>query len=185
MRIFLAGLLGGIAMFVWTSIAHMTPQISSVGISQIPNEAPVLAAMHDGIGAKPGLYLFPWVDPQDPKMMEKTAALTKTGPSGLLIYHPPGASTDVMAMLIGEFAKELAQALIAAFLLAFTPLAGYWCRVGFVTALGLFASLGTDTSYLIWYGFPLDYTLVYTAIGLIGAFAAGLVIALWMKPRTA
>ena len=118
-------------------------------------------------------------------MMEKTASLLKVNPSGILVYHPPGASGDMMPQMIEEFAKELAQALIAAFLLAFTTLAGYWCRVGFVTALGLFATLGTDTSYWIWYGFPLDYTLAYTAIGLIGSIVAGLVIALWLKPKPA
>jgi hypothetical protein len=185
MRIVLAGLLGAVAMFVWTSIAHMATPLATVGFSHIPHEAAVLAAMQDGVGDKSGLYFFPWVDPKDPKMMEKSAALMKTNPSGLLIYHPPGASADMLPMVSEEFAKELAQALIAAFLLSFVVIAPYWCRVGYVTAIGLFAALGTDTSYLIWYGFPLDYTLANIAINLIGAFFAGVVIALWLGRKPA
>ncbi len=51
-RIFLAGLLGGIAMFIWTSIAHMALPLGEAGIREIPNEAAVLGAMQSNIGAK-------------------------------------------------------------------------------------------------------------------------------------
>ena len=41
MRILLAGILGGIVMFVWTSIAHMTLPLGKAGINEIPNESAV------------------------------------------------------------------------------------------------------------------------------------------------
>ena len=63
MRISLAGLLGAIAMFVWTSIAHIATPLATIGISRMSHEAPVLAAMQDGVGAKPGLYVFPGLIP--------------------------------------------------------------------------------------------------------------------------
>ena len=59
MRIFLAGVLGGIAMFVWTSIAHMALPLGEAGINEIPNESAVLGAMQSSIGDKTGLYIFP------------------------------------------------------------------------------------------------------------------------------
>ncbi len=59
MRIILAGVLGGIAMFVWTSIAHMALPLGEAGITEIPNEQVVLTAMQTNIGEKPGLYIFP------------------------------------------------------------------------------------------------------------------------------
>jgi hypothetical protein len=37
MRILLAGIVGGIAMFVWTSIAHMALPLGEAGIAEIPN----------------------------------------------------------------------------------------------------------------------------------------------------
>ena len=37
MRVLVAGILGGIAMFVWTSIAHMVRSLGEAGIAEIPN----------------------------------------------------------------------------------------------------------------------------------------------------
>jgi hypothetical protein len=59
MRILLAGILGGIVMFVWTSIAHMALPLGEAGITEIPNESAVLSAMQSSIGDNPGLYIFP------------------------------------------------------------------------------------------------------------------------------
>jgi hypothetical protein len=185
MRILVAGLLGAIAMFVWTSIAHMATSLASAGISKMANEPAVLSAMQKGVGGKAGFYFFPWVAPDDPQMMTKAAALMKTNPSGILIYQPPGASTDMTPMLIKEFVKEFAQSLIAALLLSMTMIAGFFRRTLFVTLVGGFAVLGTDLSYMIWYGFPLTYTLAVMTIELVGTFAAGLVIAWWFGRRPA
>ena len=54
MRILLAGMLGGIAMFVWTSIAHVALPLREAGINEIPNESVVLSAMQSSIGEKTG-----------------------------------------------------------------------------------------------------------------------------------
>jgi hypothetical protein len=35
-RIILAGVLGGIAMFIWTAIAHMALPLGEAGIGEIP-----------------------------------------------------------------------------------------------------------------------------------------------------
>ena len=43
-RIVLAGVLGGIAMFIWTSLAHMVLPIGQTNVREIPNESAVLAA---------------------------------------------------------------------------------------------------------------------------------------------
>jgi len=59
MRILVAGVLGGIAMYVWTSIAHMALPLREAGINEIPNESVVLIAMQSSIGEKTGLYVFP------------------------------------------------------------------------------------------------------------------------------
>ena len=42
MKILLAGIIGGIVMFVWTSIAHMALPLGEAGINEIPNESAVL-----------------------------------------------------------------------------------------------------------------------------------------------
>ena len=118
-------------------------------------------------------------------MAEKSAALIKTNPSGLMIYQPAGGSFSMMPMLIKEFTKEFLQCLLAAFLVSLTALTAYASRAGFVALVGVFAALGSDTSYWIWYGFPLSYTLAVIAMPLIGIILAGLAIAALIKPRPA
>jgi hypothetical protein len=59
MRIILAGIVGGIAMFIWTSIAHLALPLGEAGIDEIPNESAVLAAMQSNMGDKTGPYIFP------------------------------------------------------------------------------------------------------------------------------
>jgi hypothetical protein len=181
MRVLIAGILGGIAMFIWTAIAHVATPLGFIGISQMQNEQATLDAMHASMGEKPGLYFFPYADPNDPQAMEKMSALEKTNPSGWIVYHPPGQGTDMTPITLGsEFVKQTAQAIIAAFLLSMTVLAGFGMRVAFVALIGVSASLATNASYFIWYGFPLDYTLAQIFIEIVSAFVAGLAIAFWL-----
>src|SRR5664279_2890042 len=57
-RIILAGVLGAIAMFIWTSIAHMFLPLGHAGVRELPNESAVLAALETNLGDKSSLYLF-------------------------------------------------------------------------------------------------------------------------------
>lgn len=186
LRTLIAGVLGGIAMFAWTSIAHLATPLASMGLSPIPNEEPVLNAMQSTMGDKSGLYFFPWVDPADPNVAKVYQEKAKTMPSGLVMYRPPSAGAEGIPLQpIEEFAKEIVQTLIAAVLLSLTVLAGYLARVGFVAAIGVSAALATNASYWIWYRFPLEYTLASMTIEIVGALAAGLVIAAIIRTRAA
>lgn len=185
-RILIAGILGGLAMYIWSTVAHVALPLGQVGFSQMPNEAAVLSAAQISNGAKDGLYFFPWVDPKDPQMMEKEAAAMKANPSGLLLYHPPGhGMSDMAGPMIAEFVKELVQALIAAFLVSLAVVGSYWGRVGFVTLIGVAAAITTNISYWIWYGFPADYSLAAVFIELMDYVAAGLAIAWWLGRKSA
>jgi hypothetical protein len=183
MRILLAGLAGGIMMFVWTSIAHMALPLGHIGFSGIPDEAPVMAVIQKSLGDHPGLYFYPWVDPRKSDAMAEVTAKLKTNPSGLLIYRPPGGGGMTASMLIVEFAKEFAVSLIAAFLLARSTLAAYAARAGSVALIGLAATLTTNVSYWNWYQFPTDYTLASMATEFVGYLAAGLAIAAILPRR--
>ena len=125
-RIFLAGLLGGIAMFIWTSIAHMALPLGETGVREIPNESIVLDSMQTNIGEKPGFYYFPGlgVGP-NPTHEQKSEAMKNMNkslahhPSGILIYHPAGSRPFQMARYLSvEFMTELAEAFLVVFLLA-------------------------------------------------------------------
>ncbi len=186
MRVVVAGVLGGIAMFVWTSVAHLMTPLGTLGFSQIAGEATVLPALASGVGEKPGLYIFPWVDPNDPKAEEAYMQKAQTLPSGLLLYRPAGGANMMSpAMLGAEFAKETAQALIAALLLSLTAIGAYATRVTFVALIYVSSALATNVSYWNWYGFPLDYTLGQITIEIVAGLAAGLVIAAIVRPKAA
>jgi len=175
---FVAGVAGAVVMFIWTSVAHIATPLGQTGFSQIPNEGHVLVAMHDSMGDKSGLYFFPWVDMKSKTAMADEQAKMKVNPSGLLLYQPPGAGAGMdPKMLVTEFVKEMITALIAAFLLAQTVIAGYAARVGFVSLIGFAAAITTNVSYWVWYRFPTDYTLAYGFTDFFGYVAAGLAIA--------
>src|SRR5436305_9567970 len=94
-RIAIAGILGGVAMFIWTSIAHMALPLGEAGIRELPNESAVLDALQANLGENRGLYIFPGsgLGPdasrearhQAMKQMTDKAA---SGPSGSLMHHP-------------------------------------------------------------------------------------------------
>lgn len=186
MRIFIAALLGAIAMFVWTAIAHMVTPLGSTGFSQIPNEPVVLSSLQGAIGDKPGLYFYPWLDPKDPKAMEKGAELEKTNPHGLLIYNGPGQNSDadMTPMLAKEFAKQFVQALIAAWI-ASMIVGGFTTRWLAVTGMFVSSAIAVNVSYWNWYHFPLDFTIAAIIMELVSGIVAGAAIAWWLGRRTA
>src|SRR6267142_2417847 len=113
-RIILAGVLGGIAMFIWTSIAHMVLPLGEAGLQEIPNESAVLTAMQSSIGGKSGLYFFPGTGlgpeatkEQKEEAMNQMEAKMAANPSGLLMYHPPGRVFSLGKGLTIEFLTEL------------------------------------------------------------------------------
>lgn len=190
-RILLAGVLGGVAMFIWTSIAHMVLELGEAGISEIPNEAAVLAAMQTSMGDKSGLYFFPGagLGPNPTReakheAMKQMEEKLKTNPTGILIYHPAG-TPFVMGRLLGtEFATELLESILAVFLLAQTSIATFAGRLGFVFVTGIIAAIATNVSYWNWYGFPTVYTVSYMSIQIIGFICIGLVAGLVLGKGT-
>ena len=187
-RVVLAGLLGGIAMFVWMSLAHVVLPLGETGVQEIANEAAVLSAMHQALGEKSGLFLFPGIGlGPDATNQQKNAAMQQyeqklaAKPSGLLVYHPPGETGLTIRRLLTEFLTELVEALLVVFLLAQTRLESFGGRLIFVAIAGLLASLGTNLSYWNWYGFPSNYTVVYMLTQIVGFVCIGLVAGAIMR----
>jgi hypothetical protein len=177
-RILLAGLLAGIAMYIWSSIAHIALPLGQVGVKEIANEQPVLSALAANV-TQPGFYIYPGLA-GDKNMQHYTAKL-KSNPSGILIYHPAGASGLTPAMLIIELLTEIVVSILAVWLLAQTRIATYRGRVLFVAAVGLTTCIMTNVQYWNFYGFPANYTINYMFVQLVGFIVAGLVAARMIK----
>jgi len=188
MKILLAGILGGVVMFIWTSIAHMALPLGEAGLREIPNESAVLGAMQNNIGEQTGLYIFPGPGVgKNATRQEKNEAMKHMGekmatnPSGILMYHAPGRPMAFGKLLGIEFGTELLEAILVVFLLAQTSIASFAGRVGFVLVAGILASIATNVSYWNWYGFPCVYTASYMLIQIIGFFLVGIVAAFILR----
>jgi len=177
LRILIAGLLGCIAMYAWSSIAHGATDLGMIGVSTLPNESVTVDNLASSIGDKGGLFMFP--------MNTSTTASVAAAPGGLLVYSPKSPMSIQTSSLVIEFFTELVEAILAAWLLAQTALAGFARRAGFIAAIGVIAAIVTNVPYWNWYSFPLSYTLVQILITVVAWILAGVAIAAYLRPRAA
>ncbi len=159
MRILIAGVVGGIVMFIWASVAHIATPLATIGLKAIPGEPAVLETLHNSLGDRSGLYFFPFMQgaPSDAKAMEAQKAALQTNPSGLIAYQAPGTGGLGVRRMVTEVVLELIEATLAAAILA--GFAGFGRRLGVAVLIGLIAGMATNFSYWNWYGFDLDYTM--------------------------
>jgi hypothetical protein len=190
MKILLAAILGGIVMFIWTSIAHMALPLGEAGIREIPNESSVVSAMQSNIGEQTSLYIFPGPGvgknasrEEKNEAMKHVAEKMAANPSGILMYHAPGRPFAIGKWLGIEFGTELLEAILVVFLLAQARIVSFVGRVGFVLVVGILAAITTNVSYWNWYGFPGAYTANYMLIQIIGFLLVGVVAALLLPKR--
>lgn len=182
MRILIAGLLGGLVLFVWGFLFHAVLPLGNVGMQAPTDEDPVLAAMQANFD-RPGLYFLPYLSPEawsDEAARSAWEDKTRRVPYALVVYHPEGAGQAEMGpnMAIQWTAMTLA-ALFMAWLLSLSRWS-FGRRVGVATLLGGFAWLNVNVPWWNWYKFPLDHTLACLAEQTVGWLGAGLVIAWWL-----
>jgi hypothetical protein len=178
-RILLAGLLGGLAMFLWSALTHMATPLGHAGMRGLDAEPQVVSAL-EASRAPEGLYVFPWQ--KDGESDDAYGERMASSSFGLLLYnHPRGVVMDPW-QLVTEYASNAAAVFVAACLLACTALRSYGARVGFVALLGFLAWLAIEVSYWNWYGFPSSYAAAQL-VEQVGGFAvAGLVAAKLVRP---
>ena len=181
MRILIAGVLGGIAMFIWASIAHVATPLATAGLQPLPNETATVAALHQQLGDKGGLYFFPYASGTDSKTMAAQEAKLKVEPSGLLAYQGPTPPGAFLRQLAAEFALEVVESLLTAAILVFA--ATFGARMGLAVAIGAIAAVATNFSYWNWYGFSAAYTFANAFTELVKFVVAGAVIALVLRGR--
>lgn len=183
-RVIFAGIFGGLLFFMWSAAAHMATPLGEMGVSSLPDEAPVLSVMRDGI-TEDGLYFFPGGDMHGDMTEEEMAdweQRLRDGPSGILVVHPDGSEPMSANMLLTELGCNIAATLLAAFIVSRTAtgFAGRWLVVAL---LGPIAWLSITASYWNWYGFPREYVTGEFIMEAVGWLVAGFVIALVLRPR--
>jgi hypothetical protein len=190
LKLLLAGVAGGVAMFLWGFVAHMVLPLGEAGMKALPYQDKVLPAISDSV-KQPGMYIFPW--PESPpgtampvnEASRKTAEdLYKTSPHGLLVFYPPPATMLTGGQLLIEFATNCLSSFIAALLVcqALGSLTSFAGRALFVAAIGLSATIAVNVPHWNWYGFPDAFTLAEMVEHVVGFGISGLVIAAIIKP---
>ena len=173
-RILLAGVLGGVALFVWGFVSHVLLGLGDAGIQPLPQAQMVqqsLSAVKEA-----GFYFFPSGEKPGTLRPEQEG-----GPYAIVIYHPNGASAAMGGHLTKEFILDVFVALLAGCLLAYAPGLSFGGRVGMVFVAGVIAGTFNHIQSWNWYGFPEKYTIASIADNLIGFLIIGLIAAAIVK----
>ena len=182
MRVFIAGLLGGIVFFAWGAIAHMALPIGEMGMREAKAEDPVIAALRDNLPGE-GVYMVPGLTPaqmSDAAAVKAYSQKAKSNPYAFIVYQPVGRDgTDMGAQLGIQAATDILSALVVAWVLSLGAL-GFGQRVAASAALGLFSWLTVSAPYWNWYRFTDAFTLGSLLEQVIGWLLAGVAIAWWL-----
>lgn len=188
-KILLAGLAGGLLVFLWGFVSHMLLPVGEMGFTQMPVNSPLLEAMKQNLSAE-GLYAFPGMEVGRRQTEAEDAVWTgryKMGPTGLLLYHPVGTDPISPKRLVIQLATDVSGALLLAYLLvaiagstgAQVPLAKM-LRIS--TAAGVFGWASIEIAYWNWYGFPCAFVLAELIDQVVGWTLAGLAMTLlWRR----
>ncbi|HWY39349.1 MAG TPA: hypothetical protein VNX27_00995 [Chthoniobacterales bacterium] len=188
-RILIAGIVGGVVLFIWNFVAHDLLPLGNMGVRVMTNEDAVTGALQTNLGDNSGFYIFPsgGMTP-GASGEEKKAAMKKmeeqmaAGAGGVLIYRPKRIF-NFPKRLIEQFVTDVAEALLAVFLLAQTRINGFGGKIGFVLTAGILAAITTNVPYANWYGFPKDFTLGQMITQILGFLLVGIVAALIFPKR--
>ena len=60
-RILLAGIVGGLALFIWGALSHMVLGLGDAGMQYLPQQQPVMQALQASV-PQSGFYMFPQGD---------------------------------------------------------------------------------------------------------------------------
>jgi hypothetical protein len=190
-RVLVAGLLGGLVLFVWEFVAHDVLPLGEAGVRALPNETTVQAALKDNV-REPAFYIFPAPDlrpgmSSDQKKQAQDTMMRRmhSEATGVMVVYPQGRDLQFPAALGSQLAGDLMAMMLCALLLAYAPLKGYLARVGFVATIGLIPTLQVDMPQWTWYGFPTDFFAAQFIVHFVGFFLAGLIMARICRPAAA
>lgn len=184
MRVLIAGIIGGVVLFVWGAVAHMALPIGEMGMRVAIEQDAALSALQTSASQGEGVYMLPGIAPEhmsDEAAMSAFAARYGNSPFAFVVYAPGGnpAMTSMGPNLAVQFVSVTLGALIAAWILALGAF-GFGRRVLLAGAMAVFAWLAISVPYWNWYRFPLEFTLGTLLEQLIGWLLAGAAMAWWL-----
>lgn len=177
-RIVLAGLLAGLAVWIWGFVSHVVLPIGQMGFDSLPpdKEPAIVDALRDGV-PESGLYFIPGGDPKATgEEMEAWYEKMRQGPYGLLVIEPGGVEPMEPKSLVMQLVANVLGMTLAGFVVSLVG-GSYGLRAFVVFVMGCFALLTINVPYWIWYRFPSEFTLGQALDVGVGALVGGLVVA--------
>jgi hypothetical protein len=179
-RIFIGGIVGGIAMFLWGFVAHMVLQVGVDAFKPLDpvREAAAMVALKTAF-PESGLYYLPYMkqeDMSDEAKMKDYESRHEAGPIALVLIERDGAAMMPPSMLVKEFISNVLAALIVA-CMAGMMTGAYLKRAFAVAGFGAVGWLSISASDMIWYRFPVETFIGEGIEQIAGWLIVGFVIA--------
>lgn len=187
MRIFIAGLIGAIVLFLWGAVSHMVLPVGEMGIRQASQQDAAIAALQASADKGRAVYMIPGLNPEEWGDEAKLSAFVSkyaNSPSAFVVYDPaPNPNISSMGpALVNQFVSNLLVALITAWIMA-TGAFSFGQRIAVGGAIGVVAWFLVSIPYWNWYRFPLDFTIgAWLDYGL-GLLLASVPMAWWLGRR--
>jgi hypothetical protein len=182
-RVILAGILGGILMFMAGAFEHMVLSWCDRAIQGLPDDK-AFREFLAGQNLKHGIYSFP--GPGTPGTEEEWNQLNETykrGPNGMLFIGRTGEDMMTGRELGMEAASNVAVALMGAFIVSRLSYgSGFGVRWLVVLLIGIAGWMSISASHAIWYRFHWNYIWDELLCAILEFALAGLVIAALVKP---
>ncbi len=160
MKVLMKGaLIGGLVAFIWMNFSWMVLPWHFMTISTLPNDAPIAESLKTNV-KESGLYILPWTsDKTDAAMTEVNQKMEK-GPFAFMVVQPNGLKMNMPKMMLFGLLFNIVVAFMLTYLLTKTKGLSYIQKVGFVKTAAVAGALVIVVPNMIWWQFPLAYTLV-------------------------
>jgi hypothetical protein len=184
MKMILAGVVGGVVLFVWGFFSWVVLPIHKTTIHRFINEESVISVMRSEAPEK-GVYFFPSMaqDRSNPVAEQQWEDKYRQGPIGMVMYDPVGqAPFTPLQMVNGLVIGFISSLLVAWFLTRSTALtSSYFARVAYCGMFGIFLVIASNLLMWNWFNEPSDWTIGLIVDNVIGWVLAGIGIAAFVK----
>ncbi len=184
MRLIIAAVLAGMAMFIWGAVSHMYLGLGDAGVEPMPNEAAMTTAMKANL-TEPGFYFMPGLDKGHRASDEEWNVFTakyKEGPIAMLIYSPTGDEPMSPRQLGVELASNIAAALVVGMILMLGAVS-FSRGVTIATLVGVAGWLSINVSYWNWYRFPTNFVTAELIDQVASWLLAGFILGFILRRR--
>lgn len=186
-RVIIASLVGGVILFALGFLSWAILPWHGQTMPPLLNDDVITALKEHMPGS--GTYYFPGL-PEVPEGGDVQAAWDEwgekheQGPVGKIIYYADG----LPPMPPSTYGYGMAFTIFSAFLTAWlvyvarSSLTSFFCRVAFVTGIGVVIAVAAELRNWNWLSYHTDYTLVMIADDVVSWFILGLLIAALIRP---